>query len=157
MKHLIALSLLLAVVTGCQKKVTIVTSIPNYNSLLDIHDPTFDSYVEDVENILEYTSGVRVVRFIDDSELEGMKSTVVGICKRGAGVVLIKKSTWGVYSEDLRVTLIMHELGHCDFYHDHTTENADDECNNTIMHPSLGCAIKAFRNLTMEQLIKEFK
>lgn len=143
MRHL-KLALILLSISGCaveQKP----SSIPNYDRAFNIHDPVFDEYIEEAEFLLDIDSQT-LVRFEDVSE--NLKTTTVGVCKYNDGVVVVQRDNWNKSSDERRLALILHELGHCDLRLKHTIAEAPkpDPCSEGegIMHPLISCAYRFF-------------
>lgn len=82
------------------------------------HDPTFNSYVETY--IAQKGASLYYDIPIAFTNIEGQ---TIGICTRwsnGYRQIEIDKEYWDSASERYRLSLIAHELGHCDLLKDHS-------------------------------------
>lgn len=142
----------------CDHSITIKEIIPNYDKTLTISDNELLDYLGFSEMFLDTTfKKINTIRFITEKELEGLKTTVVGICVTKDRTILIRKSTFKARNESWRIALVLHEIGHCEYRLPHTTEQTTSECDGKIMHPIVGCSEKAFIENTDLQIKEELQ
>lgn len=150
------LVLILPLLTSCLVKETrIIESdplLPNINHALNQHDTTFDPYLAQLEHILE-TALVTKVRFLESYEMEGTEKSYNAVCYSDRNVVVFNRAVWDDASDEWRLSILLHEIGHCEFDLPHSSE--EHECDGNIMHYRGSCTFDAFNDKTVEQLKKE--
>lgn len=158
MKRLILICIILIALPSCLVKETRVVELdpllPNIKHDLNQHDPTFDPYLRQLEHILKRPL-VTTVRFLNSEEMEGAEKSYNAICYFDRNVIVFNKTEWDRASDEWRLAILLHEVGHCVFDLLHSSEEPD--CDGNIMHYKGSCTFNAFNDKTVEQIREEIK
>ena len=81
----------------------------------------------------------RDTRGVSITFVDSMPGLVVGLCYRSQfhRDITILTSYWSTHSDTSRRNLLFHELGHCVFDREHTSEVYPDQCPKSLMNPSV--------------------
>lgn len=103
-------------------------------------DAEIRPYVAEVEQLLNITAGTNI-GFVDELEKES-----VGVCYIKVVPIfndaitykwiLIKRGYWNKATDRARLSLIIHELLHCDYNIPHNNALRTDYCHESLMHES---------------------
>ena len=129
--------LLLTLLASCgQTGLVIVDKTPKDPRKHQITDPAFNKYIEEFETL--YGDNINNVP-INFNDLD--TTTKVGICRiwgTGHTEIEIDEGHWQTMSEDRRLALIFHELGHCALKRDHNDDRyGSDQCPKSYMSENL--------------------
>jgi hypothetical protein len=101
-------------------------------------EPYLDSFLELLPDNSRLYKGISLQFTGDLGPGSSPNTTKIGICyysSRGKPVILIDKQDFYSLNEEVKNTLILHELGHCALGRGHTNRFLSDNCPISLMNP----------------------